>query len=214
MAAPRRLRLHRRHPPHLRRQIQENRPPRTIRQLELGSIIPFVDFLLSVVRARHAAPHLGKIAPIHPGARLPPRPSAAPRTDTCPSPCVASFNPSAAISARRVLRLLFPPHLSRLGKPPRREATARAVRACLPRGPSCPCKGKSSANQRSRKLSWRCVARQTDSLGGCIQRCGKGLQRRQVTSESAFTSETFVRSGRPLPRESEISPGRAGVSPS
>src|SRR5260370_33974289 len=36
VAAPRRLRFPRRHPPHLRRQIQETRPPRTIRQLEVG----------------------------------------------------------------------------------------------------------------------------------------------------------------------------------
>src|SRR6266851_5659958 len=38
VAAPRRLRLPRRHSAHLRRQIQKNRPPRTIRQLELGVV--------------------------------------------------------------------------------------------------------------------------------------------------------------------------------
>src|SRR6266436_6594545 len=38
MATPRRLRLPPRNPPHQRRQIQENRPTRTIRQLELGRL--------------------------------------------------------------------------------------------------------------------------------------------------------------------------------
>src|SRR5258708_17614889 len=38
MATPRRLRLPPRNTPHQRRQIQENRPTRTIRQLELGRL--------------------------------------------------------------------------------------------------------------------------------------------------------------------------------
>jgi hypothetical protein len=119
-----------------------------------------------------------------------------------------------AISVRRVLRWLFPPHLPERGTPLRKEAMELATLAYCPRGRFCPYVERTLAKQRYRILTGRCAGRQVRSLGGYNQQCGQGLQRLRVTSEFAFTSEKVARSGLPLLRDSGILRGRADTSPS
>ena len=104
-----------------------------------------------------------------------------------------------AISAPRGLRLLSPPCLSPPGKPQRREATARVIRASLPLDPPALIRKRC---QRTRAF--------VDRLGDAL--CGRGFSWRMYSTipkrssaaaggrEFASTSETSARCGLPLLR--------------
>jgi hypothetical protein len=115
------------------------------------------------------------------------------------------LTPSAATAALRA------PHLQTPGRHERQRHQRQLARPFHPA--DLPLRGKFFGDSA---LLWivlatRCAA---GGLSCPTQSCGRNLQQRRLTVESAFTAETSSRSAPPLPRESKILRGRVGPAPS